>query len=74
MRFRFPRALGLPERGQQVAPLDFPPHQIREEGAAAALADQAVHLGEEISRQNDASAFALIASSVGHEMQHASFR
>jgi hypothetical protein len=38
--------------------LDFPPHEIREEGAAAALADQAVHLGEEIRGQNDVSTFA----------------
>jgi hypothetical protein len=58
MLFRVPRAPGLPERGEQVAPLDFPPHEIGEEGAAAALADQAVHLGKEICGQNDVSAFA----------------
>src|ERR1017187_4149225 len=58
MLLRFPRALGLPERGEQVAALDFPPYQIREEGASAALAHQPVHLGEEICGQNDVSAFA----------------
>src|ERR1039457_6702757 len=66
MLLRFPRALGLPERGEQVAALDFPPYQIREEGASAALAHQPVHLGEEICGQNDVSAFAEHIQNLSH--------
>jgi hypothetical protein len=58
MIFSLSRPLGLPERSEQVAALDLLPDDFGEKGAAAAFADQAVDLGEEVFGQNDMSAFA----------------
>src|SRR6185312_11459691 len=47
----------IPQSGKQFAPLDFLPDNFSKKGAPAALADQRIHLGKQIFRQDDVSAF-----------------
>ena len=57
MVLHFPRPFCIPQSGKQFAPLDFLPDNFSKKGAPAALADQRIHLGKQIFRQDDVSAF-----------------